>query len=1105
MYEAENSHNFEKLVFENLNPKQFQEFAETLSTLGERLFTSITKTIDKEKNYRSPKSLPNSEELSEIELEVHSVLLQLVDNPEYSDLIKLKDGSTLKLLLFIIPFLERIVWKTKNSNPALFHELVRMEPLWRLLILCWIYNNRNKLQHSQSKEHSPITLSNALGFSRWNINTFQISETNSRYLCVTAPYFFNGHYHDQYVFYVEQGIYFKFCFLAFFSLLANDGTDHTEAEELVSALLRRSNFDEESRKNNILMLQKSWKLALSANIQDDYKLNKFTNREIMLLGAWATFGIKEITPIIIEQIQNSDNESFCLAIIVKSVSNPSEKIIGFYMEIKDQILQISIGEAPNSNMDYIQLRQLDDTLGNDEVIWFLGTESIKSQLETLNFSISDRFSNFLYTSRLHTMAFQSWRISLLNDWLQRHFSCAHSYISDKQQLLGEIGRYVCRSLRELTRADVGATIYQKDYGDTICQLKIVSDNSADQRIMAALDDRKKNMDFIRIKYRAETGQYLYCYQSVEENRFLLIREMDQNRPHAKEYPEDKRPASIMLMPLHLEQRLLGVIEVKGSQPNHFRWSQRLLLQQVASVLAPYFYRQQLLHSLSSINRWVLKHQLLSITQEDGFDPKSLFSGVSQELNRIFLCRVANIWLQSEDRSDRYILMGCSSEEVFREASRSPLDNKIEFFYSDEADDKPDAAKHFLQSFAGHNDSRGLVLKNGELQIEDPDLFKVGRFFADIHKTTNYKEDQGVIRLYPDWVEKDPTKKREYLFSKRKFKEVMAFPLTRQIRNPITGEDCYEVIGFVSLHHDHFFNFSQHWRHTIRLVNNQIVSGLEQIGFIKQEDQLIRRLVLHETKEEAINFTNQIKTYINSAKYTKHELNNILEKFPYSPQETVSSEVIKEIKERLQELCDVHQNKVLGELNKATDFYKNLQEKINYLPDANVYAFLGLKPGEVQKTERINIEKFVSTMVSSFKIKFKSRYINCPTQDIDSKIFWKANDEALRRILLNLFDNASKYAIQGSTIKINATHHSLSISNLCYFDTSLTGDWPFSPGKRGLSVNNNEEGWGYGLCIVKILCEKILQWHCKFSQVKDHGSNNGDKVKFTITITRSFYE
>ena len=443
-----------------------------------------------------------------------------------------------------------------------------------------------------------------------------------------------------------------------------------------------------------------------------------------------------------------------------------------------------------------------------------------------------------------------------------------------------------------------------------------------------------------------------------------------------------------------------------------------------------------------------------------------------------------------------------SEKVFEKASRSPLDNQIEFLYTNELTSESDAGKHFLQSFAGYNDKRGLELLDGKLQINDPDLFKVGRYFPTASKTTNYvKEDQGVIRLYTDWVKEDPTKKRKYLFDDLNFREVMAFPLTRQVRDTVTGEQRHEVIGFVSLHHDRFFNFSQHWRHTIHLVNNQIVTGLEQIGFIKQEDALVRRLVLHETKEEAINFTSQIKAYTKSAKYTQHELKYILELFSSLPQETLNVQELKTIQERLQNLSDDHQNKVQRELKMATGFYTRLQNKINYLPDANVYAFLGLKPGQVQRKNHINIREVINAMLSSFKGKLKSRSVDYAI-NIEKNIYWKANEECLHRILQNLLDNAAKYALPGSIVSINANNASLSISNYCEFDPSLTGSWPFPPGKRGVTVQNKEEGWGYGLCIAKLLCEKILLWHCNFSQEIEPSYKKQNKARFTITIIPS---
>jgi hypothetical protein len=237
---------------------------------------------------------------------------------------------------------------------------------------------------------------------------------------------------------------------------------------------------------------------------------------------------------------------------------------------------------------------------------------------------------------MQRLALQSWRIELLNDWLQRHFSAKTSNPSEvNAQFLGDSGQYACKLLREMTRADVGVTLYQKDYGENQCLLRVVAEDSDDPGVMASLDNRQGSMDDIREKHQGGAFEYSYCYRSIHENRFLYEPIMNPKNPATQSYPEYRRPQSVMIMPLHMEQRLMGAIEIKGSQANHFRWSHRLRLQQVASVLAPYFYRQQLLYSLSKISSLVLKHRFSDMEVFGAHTAeKAFFSDACRELCQI---------------------------------------------------------------------------------------------------------------------------------------------------------------------------------------------------------------------------------------------------------------------------------------------------------------------------------------------------------------------------------------------------------------------------------------------------------------------------------------
>jgi hypothetical protein len=455
---------------------------------------------------------------------------------------------------------------------------------------------------------------------------------------------------------------------------------------------------------------------------------------------------------------------------------------------------------------------------------------------------------------------------------------------------------------------------------------------------------------------------------------------------------------------------------------------------------------------------------------------------------IFLSRTANIWLQSSERRDKFILSGCSDYTMF-EKSKREADNQIAFLFREHSTTTSDASKHFLQAFAKHYDERGIVINRGKLHINSPDLFKVGRFYPDTSSKTSYHinaTEQGVFRLYDDWVTEDQTGKRRTLFKDRHFREVMAFPLTQRRTDATTSET--EVIGFASLHNDRFSNFSQAWCPTIRLVNDQIVIALEQIGFIKEEDALIRKAMLHETKEQAAFLVGQVENFQKRANYARHELNDILRN---------NAEFPDGLAARLLHLKKTY-NLMEGDLGAVKKSYRNLHLKLEHAGKASIYAFLGVNPDDEDIDEMVAMDDMLYEVVKGYKQIINNKGIIW-NFDVRPNTNWRGHKESIRRILQNLLDNASKYALKDTTIDIVVNNTQLQIKNQCDYDDSLQGSWPFSPGKRGLVLRKKIPGWGYGLCAVQLFCEMILKWRCEFEQIREPSSPS--KATFSITIIR----
>jgi hypothetical protein len=874
------------------------------------------------------------------------------------------------------------------------------------------------------------------------------------------------------------------------SLFALDSADRPEAENLVAVLLRRSNIEKSHRDTYMVIFQRAWEIIRTITIGDMQLIDKLANKDIHLLGQWVTF-LADMFPFF-KKIIEEEHRSLEFSLAIKSAFSRklNQHPKGFIAEINLNKIHISLVDNPKyesyKTLPAFKNKEIDERRP-DEQIWYKDPNSTtNSKLEKRELNI--KFCDTLERSRMHQLTLDSWRIELLSNWLQRHFGSNKDHsVETTTAFLGDSGKYACRLLRELTRADIVVSIYKKDYRDEQSFLKIVSEDSDDPQILSLLDEHQDNMETIGKVYTDDAKAHSLCYKSVYENRFIYEQTGSLDQLITQAYLDYQEPQSVMILPLHMEHRLIGVIEIKGSQRHHFRWSHRLRLQQVASVIAPYFYRQHLLQSLSKISFLIIKHRF---SAKDVFGERSIdsgfFSDVCQELCQIFLSRTANIWLLSAQRSDKFVLSGHSDESIFDNTKRD-YDGNISFIYTDSNNMKVGAEKHFLYAFSELYDKQGISVRKNKIVIKTPNLFKVGRFYADDKRETVYGNsmiEQGVIRLNQDWLELDPSGKRRNLFEKRNFQEIMTFPLTLWNDNLMV----YEVIGFVSLQNDRFSNFSQDWRHTIKLVNDQIVIALEQIGYINKEEALIRKTMFHETKEEASFIIGQMENYEKMASFVRFELEALIQSNTSLPQDVIN---------KLKGLKNQH-NKMRNGYEATKKSYKRLHIKLDNLSNANVYAFLDIDPDDIGN-EEIDMYDIVQEAKRGYVEASKKKGMHFDIK-IKPSLTWRTDRECLLRILQNLLDNATKYALDHSTIEIIINNTCLTVKNRCLYDSLLDGvKWPFSPGKRGKNTKNNIPGWGYGLCSVQLFSEKILNWKCKFSQSRRlPESNNGD---FSITITR----
>lgn len=999
------------------------------------------------------------DQLNHLEDQITEKIAQKKDS-ELDELIELLKKPEIQLLEFLVPHLEHRIWRIQPSYDTPFVLLMRRGIFWRLYELLWLYEHFKK--NVSDKSDSPIT--SAFGIPHVRIDSFFIGNSK-QLLCMLGPIFEPIDINNSYVFFCKRGLYLKHIFNAFIQLKPEQSADHPGIEELNGALLTRSFLPIEERKRHIETIQTAWNLLVSASCEYD-DVDSMSQRDIATLGIYACF-ISRYSKNRLKRLFESHLNSFCLGTDPHTINGRNRLSPWYLIRTNDlENYQLTICQKKPEDKRLIDVNAGRGIEEFGERLWC--NEGARELFE--KGKIPQRYFRYAERATLRSRKYINRRIGALSEWFQRHFSTV-DVTSHEESLLGRIGRQTCRLLCELTRADVGATLYHlaNDQNNEY-RLMIAGDYSDDAELSATRSERQKAID--NDWNNPDTAPVLSC-KSIVENRFVYESDCDTDIAVLRPYPKSLRPHSILVMPLYMENRVIGLIEVKGTQKSQFRWSQRHALHQVASVLSPYFYRQNLLESLSNISRWVfdagpfaLRDDYFGLSKED--KKAWPLNALARGFSNIFLCRAAQIWLVDKLEQDRFILRGASDPSLIEKIRQDKEgETAITLIEGD---------CNILQPFCDD-----LWNKNGgKVLAKDPFDFKVVPYTPE-----SMPRDQDTLGIFKHFFE-------TYLF-----KEMMVFMLTLHTSDlQGTGQSKHPVIGFVTLFHDHDSGFSANWRNTIRLVNEQTSMYLEQLDYMLSEDRAFFRVTQHEFKQEANTFTNKIDSFIRRAKYQNTTLTKIQQAYrklqdtrdAVSMQVSEKTEIVHELDNLLSTLghqlregidSATQQQQALTEAREA---YEKLHYKIDAISSHKMDLFLGLDPTESRVD--CNLRDMFNDVYASRSKELATKNINF-RNNFPSDFSWKVRREPLRRIIQNLMDNVVKYALKDSTFSAGlATDSSFYVENDANFDPTIKA--PFNAGMRGKNAMDKAEGEGFGLYIVK-LCAKLIGCQCKFIQKKYSGA------------------
>lgn len=1007
------------------------------------------------------------DQLNHLEDQITEKIAQKKDS-ELDELIELLKKPEIQLLEFLVPHLEHRIWRIQPSYDTPFVLLMRRGMFWRLYELFWLYEHFKK--NVPNRRDSPIT--SAFGIPHVRIDTFLIGDSKNL-LCMLGPTFEPIDINNSYVFFCKRGLYLKHSFNAFIQLKPEQSADHPGIEELNGALLTRSFLPIEERNRHIETIQAAWNLLLSASCE--YDVASMSQGDIAALGIYACF-ISRYSKNRLKQLFENDLNSFCLGTDPHSINGRNRLSPWYLIHTSDlENYQLTICQKKPEDKQLIDVNAGRGAEEYGERLW------CNDQARELfkRGKIPQRYYQYTERATLRSRKYISKCISALSEWFQRHFSTI-DITNHEESLLGEIGHRTCRLLCELTRADMGATLYHlaNDKSNEY-RLMIAGDYSDDPQLSDTRVERQKAID---ADWNNLDAPAVLCRKSVVENDFVYEPDFDPDIAVLRPYPKPLKPHSVLIMPLYMENRVIGLIEVKGTQKSQFLWSQRQTLHQVASVLSPYFYRQNLLESLSNISRWVFNAGPFALRSDYFGLPKKdkeawPLNVLARGFSNIFLCRAAQIWLVDKSEQDRFILSGASDPSL------------IEKIRQDEGGETAitlsEGDRNILQPFCDE-----LWDKNsGKVFAKHPFDFKVVLYTPE-----SMPKDQDTLGIF------------KHFFETCRFKEMMVFMLTLHTSElQETGRSKHPVIGFVTLFHDHDSGFSANWRYTIRLVNEQTSMHLEQLDYMLSEDRMFFRITQHEFKQEANTFTNKIDSFIRQANYQNITLTKILQ--AYQKLQAVQDAVSKQVGEKT-EIAHEFDNllSTLGSqlsegvdsvmqqqqaLTEAGEAYEKLNYKIDSISSNKLDIFLGLDP-TVSPVD-CNLRSMFNDVYVTRRSELRSKGISFDN-NVPSDFSWKVRREPLRRIFQNLMDNVVKYALANSTFSAGLlAEKSFYVQNEAAYDPTIKA--PFNAGIRGKKAMD-KPGEGIGLHVVK-LCANLIGCECRFTQ-KNVGE---EKAKITIEIIK----
>lgn len=260
------------------------------------------------------------------------------------------------------------------------------------------------------------------------------------------------------------------------------------------------------------------------------------------------------------------------------------------------------------------------------------------------------FARFESLLRVQDNAYKMESLFLIREWLTEQIGVLRalsSVVEDADDRLARVSDKMARRTAQLLNADVG-TIYQ--YAHKHAMLETVGLYAPWQpswnRIVPSLMERANGLT---------ERPFSISYRALDTRETRFCRSFDPGSGKA-----DPEGESLLALPGQLESarsgiaspitifsRPWGVLEVVGARAFQFRWYDKCLLDEISTLLSPFYYNFHFLTHFHGLN-----------VDAVGAAPfKRRYGAICNRVAGLFLCESAVLWLRESALSNSFRLTG----------------------------------------------------------------------------------------------------------------------------------------------------------------------------------------------------------------------------------------------------------------------------------------------------------------------------------------------------------------------------------------------------------------------------------------------------------------